>query len=108
MFFIRTSTFKNVRNLIKLGKQRPSRDRSCDSNSETRELLERQDSSCATSNEPSRTNSLSSLDLNPSDNESQLSANNDQQKDVIVKPSKRHKPKVNLNHIFEASMIMKI
>ena len=79
---------------MKLGKRRPSRDRSCDSNSETRELLDRQDSSCATSNEPSRTNSLSSLDLNPSDNESNISVNNDQQNEVLVKPSKRHKPKV--------------
>ncbi|XP_043482896.1 otoferlin-like isoform X2 [Leptopilina heterotoma] len=89
----RTSAFKNVRSLIKLGKQRPPRDRSSDSNSESRELLDRQDSSCPTSNEPSRTNSLSSLDINPSDNESQLSLNNDESEDVYVKPVKKPKPK---------------
>lgn len=81
--------------MIKLGKQRPPRDRSCDSNSESHQLLDRQDSSCATSNEPSRTNSLSSLDINPSDNESQISLNNDQPEDVHVKPLKKTKPKVN-------------
>lgn len=83
-----------MRSLLKLGKQRPPRARSCDNNSETRELLNRQDSSCPTSNEPSRTNSMTSLETNTSDNDSQLSANPEQE-ETTVKPAKRPKPKVN-------------
>lgn len=89
----RSTTLKSVRSLLKLGKQRPPRTRSCDSNSETRELLDRRDSSCPTSNEPSRTNSMTSLETNASDNDSQLSANPEQEA-IVVKPAKRSKPKV--------------
>lgn len=93
-FIDRTSAFKKVQSLMKLGKQRPPRDRSSDSNSETRELLGRQDSSCSVSNEHSRKSSISSFEINPSDNESQVSLNNDQTDDVHVKPLKKLKPKV--------------
>ncbi|XP_011692063.1 PREDICTED: otoferlin-like isoform X2 [Wasmannia auropunctata] len=89
----RSTTLRSVRSLLKLGKQRPPRTRSCDSNSETRELLDRQDSSCPTSNEPSRTNSMTSLETNASDNDSQLSANLEQEETVAKKPAKRSKPK---------------
>ncbi|KAM0725203.1 Otoferlin [Formica fusca] len=86
------STLKSMRSLLKLGKQRPPRARSCDNNSETRELLDRQDSSCPTSNEPSRTNSMTSLETNTSDNDSQLNAKPEQE-ETAVKPAKRSKPK---------------
>ncbi|XP_076249647.1 otoferlin isoform X2 [Calliopsis andreniformis] len=87
------STLKSMRSLIKLGKQRPPRARSCDSGSDTKELLERRDSSCTTSNEPSRTNSLTSLEMNASDYDSQISANAMESQDVIVKSTKKPKPK---------------
>lgn len=90
----RSSTLKSMRSLIKLGKQRPPRAKSCDSGSDTRELLDRRDSSYATSNEPSRTSSMTSLDTNASDYESQLSANAAESQDAIAKPSKKPKPKV--------------
>ncbi|XP_077275643.1 otoferlin isoform X2 [Temnothorax americanus] len=86
------TAFRSVRSLLKLGKQRPPRTRSCDSGSETRELLDRQDSSCPTSNEPSRTNSTTSLETNASDNDSQLSAKPEQE-ETVAKPAKRSKPK---------------
>lgn len=86
------STLKSMRSLLKLGKQRPPRARSCDNNSETRELLDRQDSSCPTSNEPSRTNSMTSLETNTSDNDSQVSANPEQE-ETAVKSAKKSKPK---------------
>lgn len=88
----RSSTLKSMRSFIKLGKQRPPRTRSCDSGSETRELIDRRDSSCATSNEPSRTNSMTSLETNASDCDSQVSAAAEAQ-DTILKPSKKPKPK---------------
>ncbi|XP_077275644.1 otoferlin isoform X3 [Temnothorax americanus] len=88
----RSTAFRSVRSLLKLGKQRPPRTRSCDSGSETRELLDRQDSSCPTSNEPSRTNSTTSLETNASDNDSQLSAKPEQE-ETVAKPAKRSKPK---------------
>ncbi|XP_025988063.1 otoferlin isoform X2 [Solenopsis invicta] len=88
----RKRTLRSVRSLLKLGKQRPPRTRSCDSNSETRELLDRQDSSCPTSNEPSRTNSMTSLETNASDNDSQVSAKPEQE-DTVAKPVKRSKSK---------------
>ncbi|XP_024881711.1 otoferlin-like isoform X2 [Temnothorax curvispinosus] len=86
------TALRSVRSLLKLGKQRPPRTRSCDSGSETRELLDRQDSSCPTSNEPSRTNSMTSLETNASDNDSQLSAK-PAQEETVAKPAKRSKPK---------------
>ncbi|EFN61375.1 Otoferlin [Camponotus floridanus] len=86
------TTLKSMRSLLKLGKQRPPRARSCDNNAETRELLDRQDSSCPTSNEPSRTNSMTSLETNTSDNDSQHSANPEQE-ETTVKQAKRPKPK---------------
>ncbi|XP_024881709.1 otoferlin-like isoform X1 [Temnothorax curvispinosus] len=88
----RSTALRSVRSLLKLGKQRPPRTRSCDSGSETRELLDRQDSSCPTSNEPSRTNSMTSLETNASDNDSQLSAK-PAQEETVAKPAKRSKPK---------------
>lgn len=94
------STLKSMRSLLKLGKQRPPRARSCDNNSETRELLDRQDSSCPTSNEPSRTNSMTSLETNTSDNDSQVSANPEQE-ETAVKSAKKSKPKVNIFYIFD-------
>ncbi|XP_020294411.1 otoferlin-like isoform X2 [Pseudomyrmex gracilis] len=89
----RTTTLKSMRSFLKLGKQRPPRTRSCDSGSETRELLDRRDSSCPTSNEPSRTNSMTSLETNASDNDSQLSAKDPEQEETVVKSAKRPKPK---------------
>lgn len=83
-----------MRSLIKLGKQRPPRARSCDSGSETKELLDGRDSSCVTSNEPSRTNSMTSLETNGSDHDSQVSANAAESQDAIAKPTKKPKPKV--------------
>ncbi|XP_067214359.1 otoferlin-like isoform X3 [Linepithema humile] len=88
----RSTTLRSMRSLLKLGKQRPPRTRSCDSSSETRELLDRQDSSCPTSNEPSRTNSMTSLETNASDNDSQLNANPEQE-ETVVKQNKKSKPK---------------
>ncbi|XP_011330966.2 otoferlin isoform X2 [Ooceraea biroi] len=88
----RSTTLKSMRSLLKLGKQRPPRARSCDSNSETRELLDRRDSSCPTSNEPSRTNSMTSLETNASDNDSQPSANTERV-ETVLKPAKRAKSK---------------
>ncbi|XP_032668321.1 otoferlin-like isoform X1 [Odontomachus brunneus] len=88
----RSTTLRSMRSFLKLGKQRPPRARSCDSNSETKDLLDRRDSSCPTSNEPSRTNSLTSLETNTSDNDSQLSANHEQE-ETALKPAKRPKPK---------------
>lgn len=79
---------------MKLGKQRPPRTRSCDSGSDTRELLDRRDSSCATSNEPSRANSMTSLESNASDYDSQVSANPSEPQDAIARPAKKPKPKV--------------
>ncbi|XP_046413657.1 otoferlin-like isoform X1 [Neodiprion fabricii] len=70
----RSSTLKSVRSLMRLGKQRPPRDKSCDSNSESRGLLEQHDFSCTSSNAVSRTNSMTSFELNPSD-DSQVSGN---------------------------------
>ena len=91
----RSSTLKSMRSLIKLGKQRPPRARSCDSGSDTSELLDRRDSSCATSNEPSRTNSMTSLETNVSDYDSQGGVNTtDGHEEAIVKPTKKSKPKV--------------
>ena len=91
----RSSTLKSMRSLIKLGKQRPPRARSCDSGSDTSELLDRRDSSCATSNEPSRTNSMTSLETNVSDYDSQGGVNTtDAREEAIVKPTKKSKPKV--------------
>lgn len=85
---------------MKLGKQRPPRARSCDSNSETRELIDgRGDSSCPTSNEPSRTNSLTSLETNPSDNESQPSINIEQEDSMVIRPTKKPKPKVERDYL---------
>lgn len=89
-----TTTLKSMRSFLKLGKQRPPRTRSCDSGSETRELLDRRDSSCPTSNEPSRTNSMTSIETNVSDNDSQLSAKDPEQEETVVKSAKRPKPKV--------------
>lgn len=79
---------------MKLGKQRPPRARSCDSNSETKELIDGRDSSCPTSNEPSRTNSMTSLETNASDNESQPSINIEQDDSMVIKTVKKPKPKV--------------
>lgn len=91
----RSSTLKSMRSFIKLGKQRPPRARSCDSGSDTSELLDRRDSSCATSNEPSRTNSMTSLETNVSDYDSQGGINTtDGHEEAIVKPTKKSKPKV--------------
>ncbi|XP_076179645.1 otoferlin isoform X2 [Ptiloglossa arizonensis] len=89
----RTSTLKSMRSFMKLGKQRPSRARSCDNGSDTRDLLERRNSSCATSNEPSRTNSTTSLETNASDYDSQASVNATESRDAIVKPTRKPKPK---------------
>ncbi|XP_076663862.1 otoferlin isoform X3 [Andrena cerasifolii] len=89
----RSSTLKSMRSLMKLGKQRPPRTRSCDSGSETKELLDRRDSSCVTSNEPSRTNSMTSLETNGSDHDSQVSASAAELQDAIAKPTKKPKPK---------------
>lgn len=96
-FPYRSTTLRSMRSFLKLGKQRPPRARSCDSNSETKELLDRRDSSCPTSNEPSRTNSMTSLETNASDNDSQLSASHDQEEGTALKPAKRPKPKVNIS-----------
>lgn len=86
---------RSMRSFMKLGKQRPPRARSCDSGSDTSELLDRRDSSCATSNEPSRTNSMTSLETNVSDYESQGGgAVTAESQDAIVKPTKKSKPKV--------------
>lgn len=85
---------KSMRSLIKLGKQRPPRARSCDSGSDTSELLDRRDSSCTTSNEPSRTNSMTSLETNVSDYDSQGGTNTVKTQEAIVKPTKKSKPKV--------------
>lgn len=79
---------------MKLGKQRPPRARSCDSGSDTSELLDRRDSSCTTSNEPSRTNSMTSLETNVSDYDSQGGTNTVKTQEAIVKPTKKSKPKV--------------
>ncbi|XP_046836781.1 otoferlin isoform X1 [Vespa crabro] len=89
----RSSTLKSMRSFMKLGKQRPPRAKSCDSNSETKELIDGRDSSCPTSNEPSRTNSMTSLETNPSDNDSQQSINIEQDDSMIIKPMKKPKPK---------------
>ncbi|XP_076628524.1 otoferlin isoform X2 [Colletes latitarsis] len=89
----RSSTLKSMRSFMKLGKQRPPRARSCDSGSDTRELLERRDASCATSNEPSRTNSTTSLETNESDYDTQASVNAAESQDAILKPAKKPKPK---------------
>ncbi|XP_076646228.1 otoferlin isoform X2 [Halictus rubicundus] len=110
----RYSTLRSMRSFIKLGKQRPaaSGSRSCDSGSDTRELIDKGNSSCATSNEPSRANSLTSLESNTSDYESRVNENEDsgpatsanasasttvaaqtESQDVIAKTTKRSKPK---------------
>lgn len=110
----RNSTLRSMRSFMKLGKQRPSRTRSCDSGSDTRELIDRGDSSCATSNEPTRTNSLTSLDTNSSDYESRINGIGDtlpavvgtetatttatatttESQDTVAKPARKSKPKV--------------
>lgn len=95
VFCLRSTTLRSMRSFLKLGKQRPPRTRSCDSNSETRELLDRQDSSCPTSNEPSRTNSMTSLETNASDNDSQSNANAELG-ETVLKTARRSKPKVNM------------
>ncbi|XP_012269850.2 otoferlin isoform X2 [Athalia rosae] len=87
----RSSTLKSVRSLMRLGKQRPPREKSTDSNSETRQLLEQRDSSCASSSAVSRTNSSTSLELNQSDNDSQISVH--EERDSIGKTPKKIKPK---------------
>ncbi|XP_076380507.1 otoferlin isoform X2 [Megalopta genalis] len=111
----RHSTLRSMRSFMKLGKQRPAAagSRSCDSGSDTRELIDKGDSSCATSNEPSRTNSMTSLESNTSDYESRINGNEDgdsgpativsatvnanaastESQDAIVKTTKRSKPK---------------
>ncbi|XP_076388300.1 otoferlin isoform X7 [Megachile rotundata] len=89
----RNSTLKSMRSFMKLGKQRPPRARSCDSGSDTRELLDRMDSSCATSNEPSRANSMTSLETNVSDYDSQVSTPAVEPQDAIARPTKKPKPK---------------
>ncbi|XP_015590570.1 otoferlin [Cephus cinctus] len=88
----RSSTLKSMRSLMRLGKQRPPREKSCDSSSETRELLDRRDSSYASSNEPSRTNSMTSLETNNSDNESHKSGDV-QDEENVVKVTRKIKPK---------------
>ncbi|XP_068990051.1 otoferlin isoform X8 [Neodiprion pinetum] len=86
----RSSTLKSVRSLMRLGKQRPPRDKSCDSNSESRGLLEQHDFSCTSSNAVSRTNSMTSFELNPSD-DSQVSGNDAENNSA--KSLKRAQPK---------------
>lgn len=84
---------KSVRSLIRLGKRRPPRDKSSESTaSESRGLLDRGDSSCPTSNEPSRSNSVTSLDLNASDNESQISVTTEGEK--VTKQATKSNAKV--------------
>ncbi|KAG7196910.1 hypothetical protein KM043_000181 [Ampulex compressa] len=91
----RSSTLKSMRSFIKLGKQRPPRTRSCDSESEiTKGLLDGRDSSCGTSNEPSRANSMTSLETNASDCDSQLSGHAETE-DAVSIPPKKPKPKAN-------------
>lgn len=87
-----------MKSFIKLGKQRPPRARSCDSGSDTSELLDRRDSSCPTSNEPSRTNSMTSLETNISDYDTQVGSNATELQDMIVKSTKKSKPKVRFSH----------
>lgn len=89
----KSSTLKSMKSFIKLGKQRPPRARSCDSGSDTSELLDRRDSSCPTSNEPSRTNSMTSLETNISDYDTQVGSNATELQDMIVKSTKKSKPK---------------
>ena len=86
---------KSVRSLIRLGKRRPPRDKSCESSgSETKGLLDRRDSSYTTSNEPSRSNSTTSLDINASDNDSQISELIDVEENTVSKPPSKSNPKV--------------
>ncbi|XP_017891089.1 otoferlin-like isoform X4 [Ceratina calcarata] len=89
----RPSRLKTIGSIIKLGKQRPPRARSCDGSSDTSELLESRDSSCATSNEPSRTNSMTSLETNVSDNDSQVRPTTAEPQEAVAKPTKKPKPK---------------
>lgn len=79
---------------MRLGKQRPPRTRSCDS-SDTNELLDGRDSSCATSNEPSRTSSMTSLETNVSDCDNEVRKNGmETRDDATVKSTRKLKPKV--------------
>lgn len=87
-----------MKSFMKLGKQRPPRARSCDNGSDTSELLDRRDSSCPTSNEPSRTNSMTSLETNISDYDTQVGSNAAELQDMIVKSTKKSKPKVRFSH----------
>ncbi|CAL7945462.1 unnamed protein product [Xylocopa violacea] len=89
----RSSRLRNIGSIIKLGKRRPPRARSCDGSSDTSELLDSRDSSCATSNEPSRTNSMTSLETNVSDYDTKIKANGTEHQDAIAKPTKKPKPK---------------
>ncbi|KAI4500926.1 hypothetical protein M0802_004137 [Mischocyttarus mexicanus] len=100
----KSSTLKSMRSFMKLGKQRPPRARSCDSNSETKELIDGRDSSCPTSNEPSRTNSLTSFETNPSDNESQPSINIEQDEPFVSKSVKKPKPAKTVNDAAQSAL----